>query len=363
MTFSRKCTGRCEGSARIRFALAFPFLLLAAIIMFFVVIYPDESTRVVLRIFALFKTHPPAQSLQGTAPQPLDPAAFGGKRALDETARFLAVGPRCAGTEGAERAAKYIEDRLKTIGADPAIDEFRELTPDGEKVFRNVYAEITGSRNAFIIVASHYDTKQGISADFAGANDSGSSTGILLELARVLKGSRLAGPTILLAFLDGEECLKEYGPSDGLHGSRYLARTLARNARVPRTVAAIVVDMVGDANLNISIPRNSSPDIVSLVFQSATEENVRLKFSLGAGEILDDHEPFIRAGIKAVDIIDFDYGSEPGRNDYWHTGKDTIDKLSTDSLQITGRVLIRTLNKLRDVEPEARRKKTAVSSQ
>jgi len=352
MTFEGKCTDQRAGSARARFAVAFPFLLVSATVIFFVTVYPDESTQKVLKFFSLFKKQAPAGSVSTALAPPLDPTAFNGKRALDETANFIAVGPRCSGTEGAKNAAKYIESRLKALGADPVIDEFRDITPEGEKVFMNVYSEIKGSKDLFIIIISHYDTKQGISADFTGANDSGSSTGLLLELAGILVKSRLAGPTILLAFVDGEECLKDYGPSDGLHGSRYLASTLVRNARVQKTVAAIVVDMVGDADLNIAIPRNSSPELASLVFMSATEENARLKFSLGDSTVLDDHEPFRQAGIRAIDIIDFDYGSERGKQDYWHTGKDTIDKLSADSLQLAGRVLVRTLNMLRDYEPE-----------
>ena len=117
--------------------------------------------------------------------------------------------------------------------------------------------------------------------------------------------------------------------------------------------AVILLDMIGDSDLNIGIPQNSSRHLASLVFDSAKEENARNKFSLSDNNILDDHVPFLQAGVAAIDIIDFDYGSQPGKNDYWHTDKDTLDKLSADSLQTVGRIVIRTLNRLRNVDPPA----------
>ncbi|MDD5520124.1 MAG: M28 family metallopeptidase [Kiritimatiellae bacterium] len=313
------------------------------------VIFPKESASVFVRSFSLFKIRP---AVKPASNMPLlDPLVLDGKRALEETSKFLAVGPRCSGTDGAERAANYLANRLKEIGIDPIIDEFKDITPEGEKTFRNVMGELQGSKEAIIILVSHYDTKSGISPEFAGANDSGSSTGLLLELARVMKNSKPGGSTILFAFLDGEECIKEYGSHDGLHGSKHLVKTLVRNMRVHKIIAVFVIDMVGDKNLNIGIPRNSSPPLTSIVFNSATEENVRLNFSLADGNILDDHVPFLQAGMRAIDIIDFDYGSEPGKNDYWHTAQDTFDKLSAESLQIVGRVVLRALNTLRDIDP------------
>jgi glutaminyl-peptide cyclotransferase len=195
------------------------------------------------------------------------------------------------------------------------------------------------------VLVSHYDTKSGISPDFAGANDSGSSTGLLLELARVIKSEKKEGPDILLAFVDGEECAVEYGRNDGLHGSKHLAEMLLKKYGNQAIKGVIVMDMIGDRNLNVTIPMNSSHALASLALKAAHEDGQRLKFSLG-NEIIDDHVPFIMKGIKAIDLIDFEFGSAPGKNDYWHTTADTIDKLSPESLGIAGRVVIRMINKL-----------------
>ena len=205
---------------------------------------------------------------------------------------------------------------------------------------------IHGSQRRTIILLSHFDTKSGISDTFAGANDSGSSTGLLLEMARVLKQGPVPPVDLVLAFLDGEECRVAYGPHDGLHGSRYLARTLVQNRCDRRVRAVILADMVGDRDLDVGIPRNSSPALVSLVFAAAHEEQARSMFSLSSGSVLDDHVPFLDAGMPAIDLIDFTYGSSGGGNDYWHTDADTLDKISADSLAVVGRVIVRVVNRV-----------------
>lgn len=283
------------------------------------------------------------------APAPAaDPAAFSGERALEEVSLFVALGPRHSGTEGAETAAHYLVDRLTEIGVPAALDVFTDPVPDGEAVFRNVTATFPAAAGAadLIIVGSHYDTKSGVSPDFAGANDSGSSTGLLLELARVLKQTPPLKAEIMLAFFDGEECRVAYGPRDGLHGSRRLAKRLVMNNEVGRTRGVIIVDMIGDRDLMVRIPRNSSRRLTSLAFEAARAEGARLKFGLHEGDILDDHVPFANVGAPAIDLIDFEYGSGPGKDDYWHTPEDTMDKLSAESLRIVGRVVVRMINAL-----------------
>jgi len=269
-----------------------------------------------------------------------------GGQALEEVTRFVGLGARPSGSEGAARAAQHLHRRLERLHLQPVTDEFTALTPQGDLVFRNVVGVLEGTGPQTIVLASHYDTKAGLGEHFVGANDSGSSTGLLLELARVLAQHRRLPVTLLFAFLDGEECLKQYGPNDGLHGSRHMARTLVRNQRARNVVAVIVLDMIGDRDLTVTIPRNGSRHLMSMVLDAAHEEGVRLKFSLARGTILDDHVPFLEAGMPAVDLIDFEFGSSRGRNDYWHTTEDTLDKLSADSLQIVGRVVVRVINKL-----------------
>jgi glutaminyl-peptide cyclotransferase len=183
-----------------------------------------------------------------------------GGTALEEVRAFLEVGPRDAGTPGAERAATYLVERLRALGVAAEIQEFREPSPLGpETVFRNVLGRIPGRTDRIVLLGSHYDTKTGI-PDFVGANDSGSSTGLLLELARAFAAAGTPELEIRFAFFDGEECRVEYGPADGFHGSRHLARTMEADGSLSNVAAMILLDMVGDRDLTLTVPRNSTPD-------------------------------------------------------------------------------------------------------
>lgn len=271
-----------------------------------------------------------------------------------EVERLVSIGPRPSGSPGAERAAAHIRQTLEAQGIVASIDTFEEATPVGRIVFRNVSGIIPGTRDGLVVLASHYDTKSGIGDAFVGANDSGSSTGLLLALARFLKQSPRLDTDILLAFFDGEECLRAYGPGDGLHGSRFLANRIVACGRREKIRAVIVLDMIGDRDLKVTLPRNSTPDLANRVFKAAQEEGVRHRFALAPGAIIDDHVPFLAAGIPTVNLIDFEYGSARGKNDYWHTDQDTLDKLSADSLQTVGRVVIRLLDALAGPAREGR---------
>jgi glutaminyl-peptide cyclotransferase len=147
-------------------------------------------------------------------------------------------------------------------------------------------------------------------------------------------------------FFDGEECMTHYGLSDGLHGSRHLAKRLIDAGRAGDIQAMILLDMIGDRDLTVTIPRNSTPALIAAFFEASREDGAREKFSLFPLQIGDDHDPFFSAGIPAIDIIDFHYGSAPGRNDYWHTEADRIDKISAESLGVVGRIVLRVLNRL-----------------
>ncbi len=274
------------------------------------------------------------------------PPAFDGAKAMAETEALVKIGPRDAGGGGARRASVMLEGKLKALGLKTTIDTFSEETPSGKMHFNNVLGRIPGKTKRLIVLASHFDTKSGISKDFIGANDSGSSSGVLLELARILVERGPFETEFMIAFLDGEECRKEYGPHDGLHGSRHLAKQIYDAGGVKLVEAVVVLDMIGDKDLNISIPRNSSRELVKELFFAAHELGVRPQFALGSGSILDDHVPFGLAGMPVIDVIDFNYGSAPGLNDYWHTTNDTLDKLSVKSLQAVGDVTLRMIENL-----------------
>jgi len=271
---------------------------------------------------------------------------FDGGRAMAEVEALVAIVPRDAGSAGGRRAAVHLQNRLNEMGIKALIDTFSDETPRGKKPFNNVLARLPGKTDRLIILGSHFDTKSGIAPDFQGANDSGSSTGVLLELARVLKARGPYETEFLFTFFDGEECMVEYGPKDGLHGSRRLAQQIYEAGGAPLVEAVIVLDMIGDKNLNVTVPRNSTTRLVKELFFAAHEQNVRNKFSLGPGSILDDHVPFLIAGMPALLVIDFEFGSAPGLNDYWHTTEDTLDKLSVESLQTIGDVVLRMVENL-----------------
>ncbi|MDZ4198915.1 MAG: M28 family peptidase, partial [Kiritimatiellia bacterium] len=272
--------------------------------------------------------------------------ALDGNRALSEVAAFVELGLRDAGTEGAARAAEYLRERLLALGVEARIDEFTEVTVTGQLPFRNVIGRLPGRGDGLIILGSHFDTKAGMGDGFQGANDSGSSTGLLLELARVLAAGPVMGPEIQFAFFDGEECQVAYGPNDGLHGSRKMARDLVASGRRSDVLAVLVLDMIGDRDLTVTLPRNATPRLLSLAFEAARAEEARRHFSLFRSEILDDHVPFLEQGMPAIVLIDFEYGHAPGLNDYWHTLEDSMDKLSAESLDIVGRVVLRMIRML-----------------
>lgn len=280
------------------------------------------------------------------AAEPAVPVEVSGERALEEVRNFVQLGPRVSGTEGAERAANYLAERLRALGVEAEIQEFRDRAPGGELVFRNVVGRIPGTGGGMILFGSHYDTKAGIAEDFEGANDSGSSTGLLLELARVFREDAPHAMEIRLVFFDGEECAEAYGPTDGLHGSRRLVRQMEADGSLETVAAMILLDMVGDRNLTVTIPRNSTPELVAKAFDAARAEGVRRAFQLYPGHILDDHVPFLERGVPAINLIDFHYGSAPGLNDWWHTPEDTMDKLSAESLDVVGRVAARMVREM-----------------
>lgn len=302
--------------------------------------------RVFLLLALVFVSCAREQAPPARPAEPLiDSSLLDGAAALREVTHFVELGPRDSGAGGAERAAGYLHARLSEIGVQSAIDAFEDETPNGPMTFRNVVGRIPGKGRGIVVLGSHYDTKSGISDSFAGANDSGSSTGLLLTLAELIASQQVQFDfDLLFAFFDGEECVRKYGPRDGLHGSRDLARRLSSEGQGREVRAVVIVDMVGDRDLDVTLPRNSTHKLVSYVFEAARRRGCRESFGLHRGAIIDDHTPFMEAGLPAVDLIDFQFGSAPGKNDYWHTAEDTLDKISAESLGIVGGVVLELLN-------------------
>lgn len=257
-----------------------------------------------------------------------------------------AATPRDAGTPGARRAALHLAGALRRRGIPASLDSFPSPTPRGEKTFHNVLGALPCGRGGapWILLLSHFDTKSGAGPGFQGANDGASSCGLLLELAGILASARPRRANFLFAFLDGEECMEAYGENDGFHGSKRLARQMRDERR--HVSAVILMDMVGDRDLKITVPRNVSRGLRVLALEAAEAVGERGRIGLFDGSIGDDHQAFLDAGFPAVDLIDFDFGSAPGLNDYWHTPADTLDKLSPDSLLSTGKIVIEMIRRL-----------------
>lgn len=274
---------------------------------------------------------------------------FDGEAALAEVAALVEISPRDAGTSNGWKAAKHIFKRLEGFGVEAEIDTFADMTPEGEKTMCNVIGRIPGKTNRWIILGSHFDSMPGID-NFQGANDSGSSTGILLEIARMRAGT-VPEVGIIFAFFDGEEGIAHYIPGDGLHGSRHMARALVQSGEAKKIKAMVLLDMVGDRDLHFILPANSSNGLVKEVLDAAHATEHRKRFSLSRGmAITDDHVPFLEIGIPAINIIDFRFGSEPGLNDYWHTSADNMENISAESLGITGEITLQLLKQLVSLE-------------
>ncbi len=271
--------------------------------------------------------------------------AFNAQRAFEEVVALVEYTPRDAGTPGGRKAAEHIHQRLKLFGISAEIDTFTDRTPAGEKTMHNVVGRIPGRSDEWIIVGSHFDTMPGIE-NFQGANDGGSSTGVLLELARVLADSK-PETGIIFAFFDGEEGIAHYIEGDGLHGSRHMAKQLLTSGQYKKTKAMILLDMVGDKDLHFILPGNSSQALAKVVLDAAHATGHRKFFSLSnTSFITDDHVPFQQIGIPAIDLIDFKYGSRPDKNDYWHTDRDNLENISADSLEVSGSVVLESVKTL-----------------
>lgn len=275
---------------------------------------------------------------------------FSGEKALAEVRRQVDIGPRPSGTAALEQARRLITESLKQSGWEVERQEFEHAPVPKQAAlhFTNLIARFPayGSHPAprdtqRAIIGSHYDTKRMDGVRFTGANDGGSSTGALLELARVLAKAPALAARVELVFFDGEEAVVQFDPAetgpDGLVGSRHYARALRENGRAPQFRFAIVWDMIGDADLTVTLPRDTPAALSGALFAAAESLDVRHNFGYLRGDITDDHTPLQRiARIPAMDIIDFEYPP-------WHTSADTMDKLSAASLQIIGRVTLRLL--------------------
>jgi len=286
---------------------------------------------------------------------------FDGDRAFEQVRKQVEFGPRPAGSAELEKLRAYMIDQLKSYGLQVTTDEFRATTPIGQRKMVNVTAELPGESNDVIIISSHYDTKYFKDIKFVGANDGGASTGALLELARVRAANKTKPRlTYWFVFFDGEEAFcfdwdQCHNPNpadpknplpDHTYGSRRYVAQLIEKHELPRVRAMILFDMMGFKNLRLGRDDLSTRWLQDIVWQTAKQIGHGGQFidaPEGVGD--DDHAPFLRAGVDALDIIQLStYGSSD--SEYWHTKEDTLDKVSAKSLKIVGDSVLASLPKI-----------------
>ena len=281
--------------------------------------------------------------------QPSPAYRVDGQKALGYIQDIIAFGPRHPGTAGAEKTRQYIAQKLASFGLTPRRQEFIALTPHrelGRVKMANIYVDMAGQApKKTVLLGGHFDGKIIEGMEFQGANDGGSSTGLLLEMARVLAAEPPPGP-VRIVFFDGEEALVRWSDSDSRYGSKRMAAKIRRDDQVGRYAAVVIVDMIGDKRLRIEREALSHQAVFSILERTAQRLGHGSIFQAEAMSIADDHTPFLQIGIPAAVLIDLRYGPGYGSNAYWHTDQDTLDKLSPRSMEIVGQVVLESLPEL-----------------
>jgi Zn-dependent M28 family amino/carboxypeptidase len=279
------------------------------------------------------------------------PPAFDGDRAMQYVKDIVKFGPRPVGSPSHKQVEDYLASHLKADTVEH--DDFTADTPEGKFPVRNIVAKFPGTKDGIIVIASHYDTNYPLrNTSFVGANDGGSSSALLLEIANQLRGKNNDGYSVWLVWDDAEESIKPDTEvdfmTDSLYGIRHLAEKWQADGTLKKIKAFLLADMIGDADLEIDRDLASTPWLEAVVYQAATRVGYQSHFFVRAQSMEDDHLPFVQRGVPSADLIDFSYGYN---NVFWHTPQDTADKLSPKSLQITGTVILETIRILGKMDP------------
>jgi glutaminyl-peptide cyclotransferase len=273
---------------------------------------------------------------------------FNGARAYQYAQDLVNCGPRWNGSPGHVCAENFLKKQFAKDNLEK--DTFTTNTSAGVMSMHNFIVKFPGRKNGIIVVASHYETNYWLrNTSFVGANDGAATTGFLIELANHLRGRQLDGNSIWLVFFDGEESIQsQWSDSDALFGSRHLAAKWDRDGTLKRIRAFLLMDMIGDKDLDIARDQNSTPWLLDLVDQAAKQEGDQSYFFASATAVEDDHLPFVQRGVPVADIIDIDYGPHTFAHPdgYHHTPEDTMDKISAHSLTVVGQTVLQTIHLL-----------------
>jgi len=227
---------------------------------------------------------------------------------------------------------------IRDSGCAVETDSFSADTPIGRLPMKNILVKIPGERPGVILLGTHYDTKK--LDNFVGADDGGSSTAVMLELARLLCPQR-GKYAVWIAFLDGEEAVKVWSDSDGRYGSRQMAARLSASGDLKKIRAFLLADIVGGRKAYFPRESSSTPALVDLVWNTAAKLGYSGLFLNETASAQDDHDSFMKRGVPAVDVI-ADFMS----SGYWHTPQDSLDKISAKTLAITGHVFLESVKEL-----------------
>src|SRR5229473_5228108 len=279
------------------------------------------------------------------------PPTVDGARAMQYVKEIVAFGPRPLGSSNHKKVEDYILAHLKADEVEN--DTFTADTPEGKFPVHNIIAKFPGNKDGIIVIASHYDTNYPLrNTSFVGANDGGSSSGLLLEFANQLRGKPREGYSIWLVWDDAEEGIKPDTEvafiDDSLYGIRHLAEKWEADGTLKKIKAFLLADMVGDADLNIERDSNSTAWLEDVVYEAASRLGYQSHFFARTLAVSDDHLPFVKRGVPCADLIDFNYGY---KDVFWHTTQDTVDKLSPKSLEIVGKTILETIGILDKMDP------------
>jgi Zn-dependent M28 family amino/carboxypeptidase len=266
---------------------------------------------------------------------------FSGARAMDYERKIVAFGPRPPGSAALRNLRAYIVGELKLRGCEVIQDAFTARTPGGPVAMVNIIARFPGKSRQLVALTGHYDTKKMAGVRFVGADDGGSSTAFLLEMAETLQGMP-HNDDIDLVWFDGEEAFGQWSDTDSVYGSRHLAERWSADGTLSRIKALINVDMIGGKDLHVMNEGNSSRTLRKLIWDTAEHNGYGKYFDNEESATDDDHMPFVKMGVNAVDLIDFD----TSKKTYWHTPQDTLDKIAPHSFEVMGAVLTEVLKQL-----------------
>ncbi len=300
---------------------------------------PEGSTSATTDPAKLAAAQPAKRQVADDALPAEKTGGFDGAKAYEHVAKQVSYGPRPAGSQAILQAQDYITSQLSSYGCAVDTDPFSSDTPAGRLPMKNIVVKIPGANPGIILLATHYDTKK--LDNFVGADDGGSSTGVMLELARLLCG-RPAKYSVWIAFFDGEEAVrKEWQDPDNRYGSRQMAAKMAASGDLKKIRAMILADLVGGKNLRIEREQSSTKAIVDVIWGAAKRLGYADVFVDQETPVEDDHLSFLSRGVPAADVIDLVNSAG-----YWHTPQDTLDKISAKNLGIVGHVLLESVKTL-----------------